>query len=86
MYGNTMGSLAIKLQLSNGKNWLIFYKHGNQGKGWKKGMGNINVPLGLSYKVRTFVAMRSEKPPFIVFGNNSQKSLTKISLDDSSYC
>lgn len=62
MYGSTMGSLAIKLELSNGKNWFIFYKHGNQGKGWKKGMGNINVSMGLSYKVRIFVA-RFPFPP-----------------------
>ena len=51
MYGKTMGSLSIKLELSNGKNWYIFYKKGNQGIDWKKGTGSINVPLGVSYKV-----------------------------------
>jgi len=51
MYGKTMGSLAIKLDLSNGKSWFIFYKKGNQGIFWKKGTGNIDVPLGVSYRV-----------------------------------
>ncbi|XP_027060312.1 uncharacterized protein LOC113686839 isoform X1 [Pocillopora damicornis] len=69
MYGSTMGSLAIKLQLSNGKNWLIFYKHGNQGKGWKKGMGNINVPLGLSYKLA-------------IQGTIGQAGYSDIAIDD----
>lgn len=80
MYGNTMGSLAIKLQLSNGKNWLIFYKHGNQGKGWKKGMGNINVPLGSSYKVRTVVAMRSENPLSSFLGITHKKVSLRFRL------
>ena len=51
MYGKTMGSLLIKLELSNGKSWLIFYKNGNQGIDWKKGTGNIDAPLGVSYRV-----------------------------------
>ena len=52
MYGKTMGSLAVKVDLSNGKKpWYIFYKVGNQGEGWKKGIANINLPLGLRYKV-----------------------------------
>lgn len=51
MYGKTTGSLAVKLELSNGNNWFIFYKKGNQGKEWKKGIGNIDVPLGVSYRV-----------------------------------
>lgn len=51
MYGKTMGSLAIKMDLSNGKSWFIFYESGNQGIDWKKGTGNIDVPLGVSYRV-----------------------------------
>ena len=51
MYGKNMGSLAVKLTLSNGKNWYIFYKQGDQGKDWKKGIGNIDPPTGLRYKV-----------------------------------
>lgn len=51
MYGKTMGSLTIKLELSNGNNWLIFYKNGDQDMGWKKGTGYIDVPLGLWYRV-----------------------------------
>ncbi|XP_078383081.1 uncharacterized protein LOC144665674 isoform X2 [Oculina patagonica] len=51
MYGKTMGSLSIKLELSNGKNWFIFYENGNQGMDWKKGTGNIDVPLGLLYRL-----------------------------------
>ncbi|KAJ7318899.1 hypothetical protein OS493_037025 [Desmophyllum pertusum] len=46
MYGRTMGSLDVKLELKhNGKisAWLIFLKKGGQGKDWKKGIGNINV-------------------------------------------
>ena len=52
MYGKTMGQLIIKVELSDGRNWYIFYKSGNQGQEWKKGMGNIDIPLGLSYRVR----------------------------------
>lgn len=51
MYGKTMGSLAVKLEISNGKNWYIFYKTGNQGHGWKRGIGNIDLQLGLRYRV-----------------------------------
>ena len=51
MYGHTVGSLAVKLDISNGKSWYIFYKSGNQGHGWKKGMGVIDLEQGLQYKV-----------------------------------
>ena len=51
MYGKTMGSLSIKLELSNGRNWFIFYKIGDQGMQWKSATGNIDVPLGISYRV-----------------------------------
>ena len=51
MYGQTIGSLAVKLDISNGKSWYIFYKSGNQDYGWKKGMGNIDLDQGLQYKV-----------------------------------
>jgi len=53
MYGKTMGTLAIKLEKSNGVSWLIFYEKGNKGMGWKKGSGNINVDVGFRYQVRT---------------------------------
>ena len=51
MYGSTIGSLAVKLDISNGKSWYIFYKSGNQGYGWKKGTGAIDLEQGLQYKV-----------------------------------
>ena len=51
MYGKTMGSLAVNLELSNGKSWYIFYKKGDQGMDWKKGTGNIDVQVDLSYRV-----------------------------------
>ena len=51
MYGKTMGSLSIKMEMSNGKSWYIFYESGDQGIDWKKGIGNIDVSLGLSYRV-----------------------------------
>ncbi|XP_068735001.1 uncharacterized protein [Montipora capricornis] len=54
MYGTTMGSLAVKLEVrkNNKRNsWYIFYKSGNQGTGWKKGTGNINVAPGSLYKL-----------------------------------
>ena len=51
MYGKTMGSLSIKMEMSNGKSWFIFYESGNQGIDWKKGTGNIDVSLGLWYRV-----------------------------------
>ena len=53
MYGRTMGSLDVKLELNDGRAWLIFLKKGGQGKEWKKGQGNINVPKGSAYRVRT---------------------------------
>ena len=53
MYGKTMGTLAIKLEKSNGVSWLIFYEKGNKGMGWKRGSGNINVDVGFRYQVRT---------------------------------
>ncbi len=59
MYGKTMGSLSIKVELSNDKSWFIFYKNGNQGMKWRKGTGNIEVPLGLWYRVRTGVCFFS---------------------------
>lgn len=80
MYGGTMGSLAIKLELSNGKNWFIFYKNGNQGKGWKKGMGNIDVSMGLSYKVRMFVARFPFPPPFNSFTISSSSVLQQAPI------
>ena len=52
MYGRTMGSLDVKLELNDGTAWLIFLKKGNQGKDWKKGLGNIDIPKGLKYRVR----------------------------------
>ena len=52
MYGKTMGTLAIRVELSDGRNWFIFYKKGNQGMKWIKGIGNIDLPLGLRYRVR----------------------------------
>ncbi len=55
MYGRTMGSLDVKLELSDGRAWLIFLKKGDQGKDWKKGQGYINIPAGLSYRVRICV-------------------------------
>ncbi|KAL9961862.1 hypothetical protein ACROYT_G030894 [Oculina patagonica] len=51
MYGRTMGSLDVKLELSDGRAWLIFLKKGDQGKDWKKGQGNIDIPAGLSYRL-----------------------------------
>ena len=53
MYGKTMGTLAIKLEQSNGVSWLIFYEKGNKGMDWKKGSGNINVDVRFRYQVRT---------------------------------
>ncbi|XP_022778458.1 MAM and LDL-receptor class A domain-containing protein 1-like [Stylophora pistillata] len=69
MYGSTMASLAIKLELSNGKNWFIFYKNGNQGKVWKKGMGKIDVSMGLSYKLT-------------IQGTVGQTGYSDIAIDD----
>ena len=39
MYGKRMGSLTVKLTLSDGRNWYIFYKKGDQDQYWKKGIG-----------------------------------------------
>jgi len=69
MYGKTTGSLAVKLELSNGNNWFIFYKKGNQGKEWKKGIGNIDVPLGVSYRLT-------------IEGKVGQTGYSDIAIDD----
>ena len=56
MYGATIGSLAVELEVrKNDKkiSWYIFYKFGNQGTEWKKGTGNINLAPGSFYKVTT---------------------------------
>ena len=51
MCGKIVGRLAVKLtQLSDGMNWCIFHKQGDQGKDWKKGIGNIDPPTGLRGK------------------------------------
>ena len=55
MYGRTMGSLDVKLELNDGRAWLIFLKEGDQGKEWKKGQGNIDIPARLSYRVNTCI-------------------------------
>ena len=54
MYGKMVGSLAVKLTLSDGRNWYIFHKHKDQGKDWKKGIGNIDPPTGLRYRVSIY--------------------------------
>ena len=53
MYGYTMGTLAIKLEKSNGVSFLIFHEKGNKGMDWKKGTASIDVDVGLRYQVRT---------------------------------
>ena len=52
MYGRTMGGLYVKLELNDGRSWLIFLKKGNQGKEWKKGQGLIDPPVGVPYRVK----------------------------------
>ena len=58
MYGKRMGSMVVKLTLSDGRNWYIFYKKGDQDQYWKKGIGNIdpakkNAHFGqTNYKIR----------------------------------
>ncbi|XP_015763477.1 PREDICTED: meprin A subunit alpha-like [Acropora digitifera] len=51
MYGSTMGTLKVQIKKSNGNSWLIFYKSGNQGTGWKRASGNINVGAGFNYQL-----------------------------------
>ena len=51
MYGKTMGSLALKLTLSHGRNWYIFYKKRDQDQYWIKAIGNMDPPTGLRYRV-----------------------------------
>ena len=45
-----MGILAVKLTLSDGRNWYIFYKKGDQDQYWSKGIGNIDPAMGLRGK------------------------------------
>ena len=44
----------VKLTLSDGWNWYIFYKKGDQDQYWKKGIGNIDPPTGLRYRVSIY--------------------------------
>ena len=46
--------LAVKLTLSDGRNWNIFHKKGDQDHYWKKGIENIDPPTGLRYRVSTY--------------------------------
>ena len=46
--------LAVKLTLSDGRNWNIFHKKGDQDQYWKKGIGNIDPPTGLRYRVSIY--------------------------------
>ena len=43
MYGKTMGTLSVRLDIQGGTSYLVFYKKGNQGKEWKYGVGNIDT-------------------------------------------
>ena len=54
IYGKTVGSLAVKLTLSDGTNWYIFYKKGDQDQYWKKGIRNIDPPTGLRYRISIY--------------------------------
>ena len=54
-----MGSLDVKLELSDGTAWLIFIEKGDKGKDWKKGQGNIDIPAGLKYRVRGAIAINN---------------------------
>lgn len=69
MYGKTMGTLAIKLEQSNGVSWLIFYEKGSKGMGWKKGSGNINVDVGFRYQLT-------------IQGIIGQRGYSDIAIDD----
>ena len=44
----------VKLTLSDGRNWYIFYKKGDQDQYRKKGIGNIDPPTGLRYRVSIY--------------------------------
>ena len=50
MYGKKVRRLAVKLTLSDGRNWYIFHRQGDQGKDWKKGIGNRDPSTGLRGK------------------------------------
>ena len=52
--GKIVGRLAVKLTLSDGRNWYIFHKKGEQNQYWKKGIGNIDPPTGLRYRVSIY--------------------------------
>lgn len=47
-----MGRLDVKLELSDGRAWLIFLEKGDHGKDWKKGQGSIDPLEGVSYRVK----------------------------------
>ena len=49
-----MGSLAVKLMLSDGRNWYIFHKKGDHDQYWKKGIWNIDPPTGLRYRLSIY--------------------------------
>ena len=45
MYGKTTGKLMVHFTENGGAKYLLFYKEGNQGMGWKKFSKSINTAL-----------------------------------------
>ena len=45
MYGKTTGKLMVHFTENGGAKYLLFYKEGNQGTGWKKFSKSINTAL-----------------------------------------
>ena len=45
MYGKTTGKLMVHFTENGGAKYLLFYKEGNQGMGWKNFSKSINTAL-----------------------------------------
>ncbi|KAK3729721.1 hypothetical protein QZH41_019591, partial [Actinostola sp. cb2023] len=51
MYGRTTGRLSLMVEMKDRNvKYSIFLKKGNQGEGWKSGMGNIDMPPSVQYR------------------------------------
>jgi hypothetical protein len=54
MYGNTMGSLEVRLHRPGSRRSTIFYKRGDQGKPWHLGTASIQAKNKFTVIVGTF--------------------------------
>lgn len=56
MYGKTTGTLKLSIELKDrDTSFLLFYKVGDQGPGWKTDQGTIDLPPYVEYRVSSII-------------------------------